>query len=168
MALMAGFVALVGLRLVATSLDWAGYARDNDDFATVAAALPRHVLAESIIIPTARGDDSRRRCQMFAPSLISEHGAAGRLFANEDQQPLRIIGPLAEAIRTAARPRHATPYGVNDSNADLAAAVRGGFPWLLTCDFDGLEQQLPPGAEVAAAAGRFRLVRMPAALIAED
>lgn len=168
MALMASFAGLVALRLVATSLDWAGYARDNADFATVTAALPRHVLAESIIIPTTRGDDSRRRCQMFAPRLISEHGAAGRLFANEDQQPLRIIGPLAEAIKKAARPRHSAPYDSNDSKADLAAAVRGGFPWLLTCDFDRLEQQLPPGAQIISAAGRFRLVKMPAALIAED
>jgi hypothetical protein len=161
-ALMAGFAALVLVRLVATSLDWAGYARDNDDFATVTAALPQHVLTESIIVTTARGDDSRRRCQMFAPSLISEHGAAGRLFANEDQQPLRIIGPLAEAIKTAARPRHSAPYGERNTETDLAAAVRGGFPWLLTCDANYLADRLPPGAAVAATAGRFMLVRLPA------
>jgi hypothetical protein len=162
-AIMAGFAALVALRLAATSLDWAGYARDNDDFTTVTAALPRHVLTESIIVTTARGDDSRRRCQMFAPGLISQHGAAGRLFANEDQQPLRIIGPLADAIRQAARPRHNGSYGERASEADLAAAVRGGFPWLLTCDANYLADRLPPGASVAASAGRFMLIRLPGA-----
>jgi hypothetical protein len=159
---VAGLGALVGLRLVAIAADWTGYARDKADFDQVAAALPRHVLVETIAVSPPR-DAGLRRCQMFGPLLITDHGAAGRLFANSDQQPIRIIGPLDAAIRQADRKR--PPDATLDERrlVSLDAAVRGGFPWLLTCDFTALAEHLPPGAAIVASAGRFKLVRLPAA-----
>lgn len=158
---IAGLGGLVALRLAATAIGWASYATDHENFVRVAAALPRGVLVETVAIAAPRGDDDARRCQMFGPLLIAEHGAAGRLFANEDQQPLRIIGPLAASIEAAARPGRSRLSADLRRDAAVAAAVRGGFPWLLICDGGTLVDRLPAGAVLAASAGRFALVNLP-------
>jgi hypothetical protein len=62
-------------------------------------------LVEGIVVGGGdRLDYSRRRCAMFGPLLIAEHGMIGRLFANETQQPLVMTGPLQVAIASQTRP----------------------------------------------------------------
>jgi hypothetical protein len=157
-AIAGALTAVVALRLAAIALDWQGYARDDADFARVAAVLPAGAMVESLFTGTERLDPGRR-CQMYGPRLIGEHGAVGRLFANASQQPLQLAGPLATAVAASRRPSFAERRAPGYFDAVVAGAVRAGFPWLLICDGTGVA--LPAGSRVAAQAGRFTLVRLP-------
>lgn len=159
-AVLAGVATIVALRLASIALLWQGYGVDRRDFDAVAALLPRGALVETIAVGGDRLDYSRRRCQMFGPLLIVEHGAVGRLFASEAAQPLRLSGPLLATVERVPRP---TPDGRRQPDfADklVDVANRAGFPWLFLCDGDRLTRPLPGNAITVAAAGRFRLVRL--------
>lgn len=150
---------LVAVRLVAITTDWSGYARGNADFARVAAALPPGALVTTVI-GSDRLDRSRRRCEMYGPLLLTDHGAIVKLFANIDQQPLQIIGPLRAAVASLPQPGRRRRYQPGSADTMLDAASRSGFNWALVCDPDRLAQPLPPGAIPVASAGRFTLYQL--------
>ncbi len=151
---------LVAVRLGGIALDWRDYGRDYADFNRVAAALPRGALVETIVVGAQRLDYARRRCQMYGPLLITEHGAIGRVFANEAQQPLVMSGPLLVAIQASPRPdtRLSTQPGYYDDAVD--AAAHSPFPWLLLCDADRLGRALPDTVVPVTTSGRFTLARL--------
>ncbi|KAB7645512.1 hypothetical protein [Polymorphobacter fuscus] len=153
---MAGLVAL---RLAGIALAWSAYAQDKRDFDSVAAALPAGALIENIVVGGDRLDYSRRRCTMFGPLLITDHSGVGRLFANEDQQPLVITGPLQRAIASFDRPSRGHDKSMGFFDKVVAATAQGDFPWGLVCDADRLTKALPPSAKVVARNGRFSLIR---------
>lgn len=155
--LIAGVLALVGVRVAAISTDWQLLAADDRDFRRVAAALPRHALVETVITRSGRLDTAPR-CQMYGPRLIAEYHAAGRLFAYAGQQPLALAGPLAAHVAAAPRPPVAERSRSDYAARLVATAARAGFPWLLLCD--GAAVPLPPGGCPIAAAGRFTLIRL--------
>jgi hypothetical protein len=152
-----GMAALVAVRIIAIAADWHGYTRDNADFEQVARALPPGALIESVFTGVDRLDYDRRRCQMYGPRLIAEHGAAGRLFASKSAQPLRLAGPLLDTVNRVPRtpPQRSRPADFADKAVD--AAIRSGFPWLLLCDGDRLQRPMPASTVPIATAGRFTL-----------
>lgn len=156
-ALAAALVAITLVRLAAITIDWGGYAADNRDFRQVAAALPPGTLVEYVFTHTERLDPARR-CQMYGPMLIAEHGSVGRLFANATQQPLQVRGSLQAAMSAETRPSFAERSRPDYVPRVVQAAGRAGFPWLLLCDGDDVT--LPPGARLAARSGRFRLLHL--------
>lgn len=155
--LAASLATIMAARLVAITIAWNGYAADNRDFRQVAAALPSGTLVEYVFTHTDRLDPARR-CQMYGPMLIAEHGSVGRLFANATQQPLQVRGALQAAMDAETRPSFAERSRPDYVPRVLQSAARAGFPWLLLCD--GNDVALPPGARVAARAGRFSLLQL--------
>lgn len=154
----AAIALLVALRVGAIALDWRDYGREYADFQQVAAAVPQGTMVETIAVGAQRLDYSRRRCHMYGPLLITEHGTIGRVFANETQQPLVLAGPLQAAINASPRPdtRLSTRPGYYDDVVE--AAARGPFPLLLLCDADRLKKPLPEPLRVIVQNGRFTLV----------
>ena len=149
--------ALVALRLAGIALVWQAYGQDQRDFEAIAGALPRGALVESIVIGGDRLDYSRRRCAMFGPLLIAEHGMVGRLFANETQQPLVMIGPLRATIASYRRPQRGSMQTPGFFDDVVAATAHSAFPWALVCDADRLTKPVPAAAHQVARAGRFTL-----------
>lgn len=156
----AGLAGLALSRLVAVALSWHGYAADNRDFAQVAAKLPPGALVETIMVGNARIDDAHRRCHMYGPLLIAEHGSVGRLFASKTAQPLELAGPLAATTKAAPRRPSETrgARGFWDDSIEIAATA--GVPWILVCDGDRLTRPIPDFATPVASAGRFSLYRL--------
>jgi hypothetical protein len=157
-ATFAVMAALVAMRLAGIALLWQDYATDQRDFDAVASRLPRGALVETVVVGGDRLDYSHRRCAMFGPLLVAEHGVATRLFANEDQQPLVIAGPLRDAIARAGRPDRRSLAAPDYFDVVVAAASSGAFPFVLICDADRLTQPLPPQTRPVAAQGRFTLL----------
>lgn len=149
---------IIAVRLAGIALAWQPYAADKRDFDRIATVLPKGALVETIVVGGGRLDYSRRRCAMYGPLLVAEHGGVGRLFANEDQQPLVTTGPLRAAIDATSRPPRsglAKPGYFDDL---LANASRGTFPYVLLCDADRLTRTLPATLSPVAVVGRFTLL----------
>lgn len=153
----AAMAGLVALRLGGIALAWQAYGQDQRDFDAIAAKLPRGALVESIVVGGDRLDYSRRRCTMFGPLLIAEHGMTGRLFANETQQPLVMTGPLQAAIDSYRRPAKGSLQTPGYFDTVVEATAKSSFPWMLICDADRLSRPVPAGVEQAATQGRFTL-----------
>ncbi len=158
---IAAMAALVALRLLVIGVTWHGYAADNRDFATVASALPPGQLVETLAVGGGRLDTQHRRCQMYGPMLVSNHGAVSRLFAGAASQPIIVRGPLLAAIASTPRPK-LSQMKVDPAAFDTAIAnvSKSKFPWLFLCDAGRLTRPLPPGLEMVAARGRFSLLRV--------
>ncbi len=161
---LAAMTALVGVRLLAIGAGWHAYGQDRLDFAAVASRLPPGQLVETIVVGGGRLDTVNRRCQMFGPLLVAEHGAISRLFAGAASQPIIIRGPLLAAIESTPRDQM-NQLKINVSAYDdwVAAVSRSKFPWLLLCDASRLKRPLPAGLETVAAKGRFTLLRVTSA-----
>lgn len=154
------FAALAGLavlRLGGIAMAWGTYGEDKRDFDAIAAALPRGVLVENIVVGGDRLDYSRRRCTMFGPLLIAENGMVGRLFANETQQPLVMTGPLLAAINSQTRPPRGSQLTRGYFDTVVTATAHSAFPWLLICDADRLTSPVPATLHQVAHKGRFTL-----------
>lgn len=140
-------VALVALRLVVTSTGWFAYRGLYAEFNGVAHAIPPGALVLDSTVGGSHHDD-RIRFGMFRPLLISRHGAIGPLFANESQQPLRLIGPLRIALDRLGAGLGPTVATDDDYVRVAAAAGPAGFDYLLI----GHDAPLvaPPGRVVVA------------------
>lgn len=150
---------VVAVRLAAIAVDWQGYATDYTAFARVAPLIPRGALVNDIVVGGAPRDSDARRCSMYRPLLISEHGAIGPLFADVLKQPLRLAGPLAAAV--AALPPGRASGEVLDYYSDLVArSGAAGFDYLLVCNADRLAHPLPTGVTTIAHTPRFDLLRL--------
>ncbi len=155
--LMSAVGLLVGLRLVAIAVSWMPYAADEADFRAVASRLPAGQLVE-VVWPSEDWLEESRRCQMFAPRLVSDFHAVGRLFAKASQQPLDITGPLQAAMAQAISREPEVRRQPDYFDRAVASAVPAGFDAVLVCDAGRLTRPFPPDLAVAARAGRFTLL----------
>jgi hypothetical protein len=141
---------IVVVRLVAIAVGWQTYTHEFAEFETVAARLPPGAMTVALVPSNNRLYEAGPRCQMYGPLLISTHGQIGPLFANADQQPLRLVGKLRQAFD--ALPINTGKAHTNPQYYDNIAAAAGpaGFDYLLVCNIELLTRPLPRGyAEVA-------------------
>lgn len=151
--------AVVAVRLVVIAAGWQAYARDYAEFEDVAARLPRGALVADAISSGNHHDDAAR-CQMYRPLLVSLHGAVAPLFANETQQPLRLVGPLRRALDDLSQ-RIDWKNARVDSYAQIAtAAGPAGFGYLFVCHAVPDARPLPAGSELVVRTARFTLIRV--------
>jgi hypothetical protein len=153
-----GIALLVAVRLIGVGLHWQSYAQDYADFNRVAATLPAGAMVEGIVVGGKRLDFDHRRCEMYGPLLIIEHGAVGPLFTSEFQQPLVTNGPLRAALASPIRPADRTIDDPDYFDAMMAKVATGKFHWVLVCDADRLMRPIPDRAQIVAQQGRFSLL----------
>ena len=153
-------VAVVAVRLVTIGIGWQAYARQFDEFRSVAAQIPPGKLVKQVIVGGERLDYAQLRCQMYGPLLISLYGEAGPLFASEKQQPLRMTGKLRAAVDKLPKgydPLHPAPDYYNRA---VAASGPAGFDYLLICGAEKLTRALPADYRVIARTPHFTLAQL--------
>lgn len=156
-AAKAMLIAVALVRLAAIAAMWHGYRKDYAEFDQIARLVPPGSLVTAATVGGSRHDDARR-CDMYGPMLVSRHGAIAPLFADETQQPLRIVGHLRAALTSLSRALG--PVTARDDNFAkvIAAAGPSGFEYVLLCHVNSLAV-LPPGRLVRDTA-HFALFRV--------
>ena len=157
---LTGIAAIVLVRLVAIAIGWQAYAQDYSDFRRIAALIPPGSLVDDIIVGGMQRDSDDPRCPMYRPLLISMDGQIGSLFANETQQPLRLIGPLRTALAAMPPGRASGDMRPGFYDDTLAAAGPAGFQYVVLCNAERLTRPLPSSATVLAHTPRFTLLRL--------
>jgi len=150
-----GLIALLTVRIALTAVGWAGEGRSFQQFQAAIAANDTGKLAVAVRFTEQRKgrlDEIRPRCTPLLSLLLLENQTAVRTFAFASQQPMRIIGPLAEtqfAARHVKRPGgRADPASRNETISGLAAA---GYDTVIACG--GVETAEPPAGVVKLAGG---------------
>ena len=114
-----------------TAASWYRQGRHYAAFTEGSARLPAARTVQLMHLDAAgkRGGGSALACAPLAPLLTLAGIAAAPTFANPTQQPLRLSGPLAEAVRSAGRWDNPTqPDGVT-----VAASLEAGFDLVISC-----------------------------------
>lgn len=157
---LATLAGLTVVRLIAIAVGWQGYATDYQAFRGLAAHVPRHSLVIDVMVGGNPRMSDTRRCAMYRPLMVSLDDIAAPLFANETQQPLRLVGRLRRAV-------DAVPHGfARGSNSPgfyddvIAAAGAAGFDYALVCEARNLTRPLPSGTQVISLTPRMILVRL--------
>jgi hypothetical protein len=154
--------AAVLVRLSAIGVAWRGYAEDFAQFQTVAAAIPAGALVDDARFAPSRPDVDLPRCAMYSPMLVALRDDATPLFANEGQQPLRIIGPLNAALNALHVDVDHHHFPLRYAEALVQRAGSAGFGYLLVCNTEGAPWQVPPKAQVLARTSKFTALRLAA------
>lgn len=151
---------LVAVRLVAIAVGWQPYAEDWRGFRALATAVPPRAMVLDVMLGGSPHAAATPRCAMYRPLMVSLDDVAAPLFANETQQPLRIVGPLRRAMlalpQGSARDRN-RPGFADDA---VAGAGPAGFDYVLLCHPARLTRPLPAGAAVVAETPRLTLIRL--------
>lgn len=151
--LMGGLlVAIAVIRIAAISVHWHAYAMTYDEFRSIAA----HIRPQSLTMGIAAGSGKHAthapRCEMYGPLLIAELGHAGPLFADEKQQPLRLIGPMNGGGAAGRR----APLEYRDQ---VIGPLGAGYDDILVCNANLLPEPVPDGVRAVAASEHFVLLR---------
>jgi hypothetical protein len=161
-ACVGALLALVILRIVALGVQWQEYRRDFAQFRTVAAAIPSSQTVQFVYISRLTRVEPGPRCEMYGPLLALLYGQATPLFADNTQQPLKIIGDLRQGIDALPANPHLQGIGEARYERDVvaASAKAGRFGYVLVCNADRLPGPLPANVSVAAQSGRFQVLRI--------
>lgn len=156
---------LLPVHLFMVTLGWAqerqGYAR----FLALAETLAEGGLASVAYAPGARSRDEMRGCRPLSFLLAMSRGIAVPTFANETEQPLEIIGPLAAAMTAYAARAEQTPDIAG--REQVRAMIGAGYNLVVLCEgryissADGTVAGALPveGAEVVGAGEGWTLCR---------
>ncbi len=155
--------AIVLARLAATGANWRLYSEDFVQFQTVGRAIPRGSLVTDVVGGASRPDSGTPRCEMYRPLLISLFGDVGDLFANETQQPLRIVGPLRVALSRLPPSRGPNREPQRRTSGTMSAAGTAGFGYLMICNWSLIGTDAPVGGTLLTRTSRFELFRLAAA-----
>jgi hypothetical protein len=150
-------------RLAAIAASWHGYADLYREYVSVASRIPPGKMTVPVMVGAGNHETKVPRTEMFGPLLIIQHGQAGPLFADPNQQPLLLNGPLKKAMDDlAARPGSRTGIFLNPYRYVTAAAA-SGFDYMLVSNAQLLTKPLPAQLPVVARTTHFILLRAPAA-----
>jgi len=150
--------ALVVLKLTFIGVTWQGYQRDLNDFSAVASSIPSRNLVGYVNTANVSRFEDTRRCQMYGPLTILQHGQAADIFAYGWQQPLALSGPLAAAVNSSTLPP--SPDIKANALATFDAMRRQGrFDYVMFCG-DADEASRREGLSPIAHKGRFALYRL--------
>lgn len=150
-------VALLPLHLLMVTLGWA---RDREiyvHFLDVAETLPAGGLGAAAFAADVQSRDAQRSCKPLLFLLGLKRGMAVPTFANPTQQPLAIVGPLAEA--SAAYDTRAALDPALAGTAQVAALMRSGFGTVVLCHRPGSGAAPVPGAVTVGTGAGWTLYR---------
>lgn len=152
-------IVTVAVRLIAIAVSWHGYGQSYQEFRSIAGAVPPGSLTLGIMVGSGHHETEVPRCEMYDPLLIAQYSQIGPLFADEKQQPLRLIGALKNAVK--ALPATAIiPLGDGaEYNRYMTTAAAAGFDYLLVCNRHLLNQAFPGNLDVVAETPHFALLR---------
>ena len=96
------------------------------------------------------------RCEMYGPLLIAQYGQIGWMFADKDQHPLDLEGPLRKAVITLHK--NFVSGGHDEYGRYMTVAAQAGFEYMLVCNAHLLNETLPPSMTVMARTPNFVLL----------
>lgn len=160
-AVVVGLLVLIlAVRLLVTGVSWSRSGMDLIDFNSVANAIPPKQVVAYVDVKNVGRQSARSRCEMYGPLLVTLHGLAAPLFANNGQQPLVQTGKLATAVRDLPMPVKSQRVGNFWNNRLEIMAAQKRFDYVLICDASDLKRPLPATAEKISQQGRFTLLRL--------
>ena len=151
-------VVTVAVRLAAVAFAWHGTGEQYREYRSIAARIPRHSMTIPIMVGAGRHEIDVPRCEMYGPLAIAQFEQAGPLFADGQQQPLLLAGPLRQAVMRLDRGVKAVQPGA-DYNSYIAAAASAGFDYLLVCNSQLLTRPFPANAQLVARTPHFALLQ---------
>lgn len=156
---LAALIVTVFARLAATAASWHAYADLYREYASVAAHIPPRTMTVPVMVGAGNHETKVPRTEMFGPLLIIQRQQAGPLFADPNQQPLLLKGPLKKAVEDlASRPGGRTGIFL-DPYRYVTAAAASGFDYMLVSNAQLLARPLPPELPVVARTPHFILLR---------
>ncbi len=150
-------VALLPLHLLMVTLGWARDRESYVHFLDVAETLPPGGLGAAAFAADVQSRDLQRSCKPLSFLLGLDRGMAVPTFANPTQQPLAIVGPLAEA--SAAYDARAALDPALAGSAQVEALMQSGFGTVVLCQRPGSEVAPVPGAVTVGTGPGWTLYR---------
>jgi hypothetical protein len=159
----AALTVTVFVRLAAIAVSWHGYAAIYREYASVAAQIPAHKMTVPVNVGEGNHETKIPRSEMFGPLSIMLFRQAGPLFADPNQQPLLLNGPLKRAMDDLIM-RPGGRAGIYlDPYRYVMAASAAGFDYMLVSNAQLLKHPLSPTLPVVARTAHFILLRAPEA-----
>jgi len=160
---LAALIVTVFVRLAATAASWHGYADLYREYVSVASRIPPGKMTVPVMVGEGNHETKVPRTEMFGSLLIIQREQAGPLFADPNQQPLLLKGPLKKAVADLeAHPDGRSGIFLNPYRYVTAAAA-SGFDYMLVSNAQLLTRPLPPELAVVAQTPHFILLRAPGA-----
>lgn len=154
-----GLVVLLPVHLLMVTLAWAGSGRDYRAFLAAADRLPPRLLAAPVFAGASGDRDAGRTCKPLSFLLGLDRQVAVPTFANPTQQPLRIVGPLANAMAAADARTALTAAAEEEPKAE--EAVQGlfaaGFDLVVLCHAGDTPAGAVAGAHIVASGRTWTL-----------
>lgn len=150
-------VALLPLHLLMVTLGWARDRESYVQFLAVAETLPLGGLGAAAFAADVQSRDVQRSCKPLSFLLGLSRGMAVPTFANPTQQPLTIVGPLAEA--NAAYDARVALDPLLAGTAQVTALMRSGFGTVVFCHRPGSQVAPVPGAVTVGTGPGWTLLR---------
>ena len=128
-----GFIyVLFVVHIAMVCLAWANHGRSYTQFLTAVEDLEPGGLAHAVYFGDMQERDNGRECKPLLLMLLLQNGTAVPTFANPTQQPIEIIGPLAQAQKAWKSNKD------RDTDTDRAAKLdmlhAAGFRTIVACD----------------------------------
>jgi hypothetical protein len=159
-ACLAGLLAVVATRLLATGLGWQAYQAELADLHTLARLIPSHSLVAYLDAADGERLDAHRRCEMYGPLLAPQTDNAVSLFAYKSQQPIALKGRLKAAVEAQPPADPDLPVGVRVAGQFNGIARAARFQYALVCAPERIAGPAPPGARLIGRQGRLALYRL--------
>lgn len=149
-------IFVVFARLVAIAVSWSSYAQPYREFQSVASLIPRGSMVMQVMVGAGDHETEVPRCEMYGPLLIAQYGQIGWLFADKDQHPLDLAGPLRDSVITLHK--DFVSGGTDEYGRYMISSARAGFEYMMICNAHLLNEKLPPSMSLVARTPNFALV----------
>jgi hypothetical protein len=160
---LAALIVTVFARLAATAISWHAYADLYREYVCVAAHIGPQKMTVPVMVGAGNHETKVPRSEMFGPLLIIQRQQAGPLFADPNQQPLLLKGPLKQAVEDLASRPDGRAGIYLDPYRYVMAASASGFDYMLVSNAQLLTRPLPPELPVVTRTTHFILLRAPGA-----
>ena len=129
----------------------------------MASPIPPGKLTVPVMVGEGNLETKVPRTEMFGSLLVIQRGQAVPLFADPNQQPLLLKGPLKRAVKKLdVHPDGRSGIFLNPYRY-VTAAAEAGFDYMLVSNAQLLTRPLPPELAVVARTPHFILLRAPGA-----
>jgi len=160
-AALAVLIVTVAVRLAATAVSWHAYAGLYREYVSVTSQIGPRKITVPVMVGLGNHETKVPRTEMFGTLLVIQREQAVPLFADPNQQPLLMKGPL----KKAADELETRPGGIGGIFLDpyryVTAAAASGFDYMLVSNAQLLTRPLPPELPVVARTPHFILLRAP-------
>ena len=160
-AALAVLIVTVVVRLAATAVSWHAYAGLYREYVSVTSQIGPRKITVPVMVGLGNHETKVPRTEMFGTLLVIQREQAVPLFADPNQQPLLMKGPL----KKAADELETRPGGIGGIFLDpyryVTAAAASGFDYMLISNAQLLTRPLPPELPVVARTPHFILLSAP-------